>query len=94
LIQELKSANQKVIGFLSQENNLNQIVNYLSSEATTENTTPVDKMSEEEIRTHFKYPYVISEVIGCEIDEICEGIITQERIQKLLSYLSNKVCHI
>jgi tRNA(Ile)-lysidine synthase TilS/MesJ len=87
----LKSANQKVIGFLSQERNLHQIVNYLAVEAYQENSSPLDKMSDDEMRTYFKYPFVVSEIIGCEVEEICEGIITKEHITKLLSYLVEKV---
>ncbi|KAL0479192.1 SIT4 associated protein [Acrasis kona] len=90
LIQELKNANPKVISFLAQDDNLDKMVEYLTLEHYQEDLPSVENMTPEQVRTYFKCPFVVSELISCEVEDISDGLIQHDRILKLLQYLSTR----
>jgi serine/threonine-protein phosphatase 6 regulatory subunit 3 len=92
LIQELKSNNQKVISFLCKEENVDRMIDYLINEQYKETYKDFDEnLNQEEVKSLFKYPYMVSEIINCDVEDIVNVIVSsKERLFKLFSYFKNR----
>ncbi|KAJ3416750.1 hypothetical protein HDV05_000124 [Chytridiales sp. JEL 0842] len=62
LLQECKSHNAKLIEFLCKEENITQLLKFITADDLEE-------------AKRFKYPYLASEIISCEIIAIAEAIL-------------------
>nr|CCA19606.1 serine/threonineprotein phosphatase 6 regulatory subunit putative [Albugo laibachii Nc14] len=83
LMQEVKARNQTLIDFLSREESVCEMIEYIS-------TNPDDTC--DVIRT-FKYPYMSCEVICCDVDSILSAIIKTgdgQLIETLFSLLDQQ----
>eukprot|EP01041_Mallomonas_annulata_P003799 gene3799-7550_t len=88
LLQEVKSRNGRLIEFLTQEEVMDKLINFI--------ITSVDP-SEGDLRT-FKYPYMSCEVLCCEIPDILHILVEDcdgKYLRKLFSILdtSNPLDH-
>ncbi|KAF0974162.1 hypothetical protein FDP41_006772 [Naegleria fowleri] len=96
LIQELKSANHKVIAFLSKDENVDKLIQYISQEeylqpGQTLTSSDLEKEEEETLKRTYKYPFITSEIFNCDIEEIVLSIVkSKEKTIALFSYLQNK----
>ncbi|KAL9656648.1 hypothetical protein ABK040_002919 [Willaertia magna] len=96
LIQELKSANHKVISYLSRDDNINKLIHYITTEDYLEpgvqlNPLDLEREDEETLKRIYKYPFITSEIFNCDIEEIITPIIkSKEKTFLLFSYLLNK----
>ncbi|RKP09045.1 SIT4 phosphatase-associated protein-domain-containing protein [Thamnocephalis sphaerospora] len=76
LLQECKSHNVRLIEYLSEPATLEKLLQYVIADGEDE-------------KERFKYPYVASEVIACEIWSICELIVENRAIMNnFWSFLS------
>ncbi|EFC42287.1 predicted protein [Naegleria gruberi] len=96
IIQELKSANHKVIAFLSKDENIDKLIQYIITEeylqpGQTLTSADLEREEEESLKRTYKYPFITSEIFNCENEEIIIPIVkTKERTINLFSYLLNK----
>ncbi|KAJ1559583.1 hypothetical protein HK405_010070, partial [Cladochytrium tenue] len=67
LLQECKAHNSKLVDFLAKPENLSRILLL-----TIDDDLPEEKK--------FKYPYLASEVICCEIPAVCDGIVADQTL--------------
>ena len=71
---------------LTREQNIKQIISYL----TTEHFEYKEE-DDEQTKVIFKFPYVISEIISCELDEFNDHLVSKEEyIIQLLSYFTQR----
>ncbi|KAI8824378.1 SIT4 phosphatase-associated protein-domain-containing protein [Fimicolochytrium jonesii] len=68
LMQECKAHNTKLVEFLSKPEVLKQLLGFII------------KSEDLDESKRFKYPFVASEIISCEIYSICEGIMGSEEL--------------
>ena len=96
LIQELKSANHKVIAFLSKDENIDKLIHYITNEEYLQpgeslSSADLEKEDEETLKRTYKYPFITSEIFNCDIEEIVVPIVkSKEKTISLFSYLLNK----
>ncbi len=96
----LQFFNLQIFFSICQEEHLQKVLEYLSSELYIEDLSPeqkqkVDRAEEEEEdeenKKWFKYPFVASELISCDVEDVNERVVEAEaHIQTILSYLLNK----
>ncbi|KAI8928314.1 SIT4 phosphatase-associated protein-domain-containing protein [Entophlyctis helioformis] len=67
LIQEVKTQSVKLIEFLCKPHNLDKLLGYITADDLDE-------------AKRFKYPFVASEIFGCEVFAICEALIQNRDI--------------
>eukprot|EP00967_Tisochrysis_lutea_P057918 scaffold73494_cov35-Tisochrysis_lutea.AAC.4 len=81
LLQECKSQNDKLVEFLAQPDNMSKMIDYV---------VDMPKESDSEAR-RFKFPYVSSEVLCCDLQMIRDVIFAQPHlVEKLLSILQQE----
>ncbi|PWN41309.1 SAPS-domain-containing protein [Ceraceosorus guamensis] len=76
LLQECKSQNQKLVQFLCQPRILSRLLEHVTGTAQVAGGS--GKEWEEKVR--FKYPYVASEVLSCEIWSIVEAVLDSDNL--------------
>ncbi|CEH14755.1 SAP family cell cycle dependent phosphatase-associated protein [Ceraceosorus bombacis] len=76
LLQECKSQNQKLVQFLCQPRILSRLLEHVTGTAQVAGGS--GKEWEEKVR--FKYPYVASEVLSCEIWSIVEAVLDSDSL--------------
>uniref|UniRef100_A0A7C9DC55 Serine/threonine-protein phosphatase 4 regulatory subunit 3-like central domain-containing protein n=3 Tax=Opuntia streptacantha TaxID=393608 RepID=A0A7C9DC55_OPUST len=74
IIQECKALNSRLINFLRDRAQVEQLLRYVVEEP------PVDADS----KRAFKFPFVASEVFTCEIDVILRTLVDEEELMNLL----------
>ncbi|GAB4825421.1 hypothetical protein Ancab_008294 [Ancistrocladus abbreviatus] len=74
LIQECKALNFRLINFLRDRNQVEQLVCYIVEEPT----------EDAESKRVFKFPFVACEVFTCEIDVILKTLVEEEELMDLL----------
>ncbi|KAI7872847.1 SIT4 phosphatase-associated protein-domain-containing protein [Spinellus fusiger] len=76
LLQEAKSHNQKLVEFLLKPENLALLLHYVTAPDLEESQ-------------RFKYPYLASEIIACEIPQMIDAIVMEHRplLESLWAYL-------
>ncbi|GAB2214036.1 hypothetical protein Droror1_Dr00018368 [Drosera rotundifolia] len=79
IIQECKALNSRLICFLRQRPQVEQLVRYIVEEGVEEDA---------EMKRTFKYPLVSCEIFTCEVDIILKTLVEDEELMNLLfSYL-------
>ncbi|XP_047325671.1 serine/threonine-protein phosphatase 6 regulatory subunit 3 [Impatiens glandulifera] len=85
IIQECKSQNSRLINFLRERAQVEQLLQYIVKEAHDEDA---DKTR------NFKFPYVACEIFTCEVDIILKALVEDEELMKLLfSFLEPEHTH-
>ncbi|CAA3013979.1 serine threonine- phosphatase 6 regulatory subunit 3-like [Olea europaea subsp. europaea] len=74
IIQECKAINGRLINFLQERTQVEQLVRYIVEEA------PEDA----EKQRNFKFPFVACEIFTCEVDIILKALVEDEEIMNLL----------
>ncbi|KAL5565684.1 hypothetical protein UlMin_028848 [Ulmus minor] len=74
IIQECKALNSRLINFLRDRAQVEQLLRYIIEE------TPEDAES----KRSFKYPYISCEIFTCEIDVILKTLVEEEELMNLL----------
>ncbi|KAI8888069.1 SAPS-domain-containing protein [Backusella circina FSU 941] len=76
LLQEAKSMNQKLVDFLCKPENIKALLNYITATDLEESQ-------------RFKYPFLASEIIACEIPQITDAIMLdhKELLEQFWTYL-------
>nr|GMD09599.1 serine/threonine-protein phosphatase 6 regulatory subunit 3 isoform X1 [Ipomoea batatas] len=74
IIQECKALNGRLINFLRERNQVEQLVRYIVEEAADET---------EKKRT-FKFPFIACEIFTCEVDIILKALVDDEELMNLL----------
>ncbi|KAK4717925.1 hypothetical protein R3W88_016263 [Solanum pinnatisectum] len=84
IIQECKALNSRLINFLRDRSQIEQLLHYI-----------VDEPSEDaDSKRKFKFPFVASEIFTCEIDVILKTLVEEEELMKLLfSFLEPSCPH-
>lgn len=90
LIQEVKGNNERVVAFLSRQDIFPRLLDYL----TTSPAEPAQDASDDEKQQYelalFKYPFIVSEIISCDVDSINQAISNDSQlIGKFFDYLQN-----
>ncbi|XP_010519074.1 PREDICTED: serine/threonine-protein phosphatase 6 regulatory subunit 3 isoform X2 [Tarenaya hassleriana] len=84
IIQECKSLNGRLLNFLRERTQVEQLIKYIIEEP------PEDA---EKNRT-FKFPFIACEIFTCEIEMILKQLVEDEELMKLLfSFLEPKQAH-
>ncbi|KAK6932082.1 SIT4 phosphatase-associated protein family [Dillenia turbinata] len=84
IIQECKSLNGRLINFLRERDQVEQLIRYIVEEA------PEDA----ERRRTFKFPFIACEIFTCEVDVILKTLVENEELMDLLfSFLSPERSH-
>lgn len=84
IIQECKALNGRLINFLRERAQVEQLIQYIVVEA------PEDA----EKRRTFKFPFVACEIFTCEVDIILKTLVEEEELMNLLfSFLEPKDSH-
>lgn len=73
LLQEAKSMNPKLVEFLSKIENIKALLNYITA-------TDLDETK------RFKYPFLASEIIACEIQQIIDAIVIDHKEELLVQF--------
>lgn len=74
VIQETKGMNVRLIGFLKQRDNVQQLLQYLVQPAPD----PSDNQRQ------FKYPFAACEILACEVDAIFTTLVEDDELMALL----------
>ncbi|XP_027773377.1 serine/threonine-protein phosphatase 6 regulatory subunit 3-like isoform X3 [Solanum pennellii] len=84
IIQECKALNSRLINFLRDRSQIEQLLHYI-----------VDEPSEDaDNKRKFKFPFLASEIFTCEIDVILKTLVEEEELMKLLfSFLKPSCPH-
>ncbi|ORZ17185.1 SIT4 phosphatase-associated protein-domain-containing protein [Absidia repens] len=82
ILQEAKSHNQKLINFLCQPANSEKLLYYITANNLEEGQK-------------FKYPFLSSEIIACEIPQLLDVIITEQKelLETFWQFLDRPVHH-
>jgi len=81
LLQELKAHHNKLVEFLSKQEILKQLVEYII----------VDPDENADTKRKYKFPYVSCEILCCEIDTIFDAFFSNEAlVEKLFSFLNRE----
>ncbi|WCJ24282.1 Serine/threonine-protein phosphatase 6 regulatory subunit [Euphorbia peplus] len=84
IIQECKALNGRLINFLREKTQVQQLIRYIVEEA------PEDA----EKRRTFKFPFIACEIFTCEVDIILKTLVEDEELMDLLfSFLEPKHSH-
>ncbi|KAJ4702988.1 Serine/threonine-protein phosphatase 6 regulatory subunit 3 [Melia azedarach] len=84
IIQECKALNGRLINFLRERAQVEQLIQYIVVEAPDEN----DK------KRTFKFPFIACEIFTCEVDIILKTLVEDEELMHLLfSFLEPKHSH-
>ncbi|KAK9267336.1 hypothetical protein L1049_009760 [Liquidambar formosana] len=84
IIQECKALNGRLINFLRERTQVEQLIRYIVEEA------PEDA----EKRRTFKFPFIACEIFTCEVDIILRTLVEDEELMNLLfSFLDPKHSH-
>ncbi|KAJ8549289.1 hypothetical protein K7X08_032996 [Anisodus acutangulus] len=84
IIQECKALNGRLINFLRERAQVEQLVRYIVEEA------PEDS----EKRRTFKFPFIACEIFTCEVDIILKALVEDEELMNLLfSFLEPEHAH-
>ncbi|CAH8338611.1 unnamed protein product [Eruca vesicaria subsp. sativa] len=84
IIQECKSLNGRLLNFLRERVQVEQLIRYIIEE-------PLD---DEEKKRTFKFPFVACEIFTCEIEMILKTLVEDEELMLLLfSFLEAKETH-
>ncbi|KAJ9140864.1 hypothetical protein P3X46_031458 [Hevea brasiliensis] len=84
IIQECKALNGRLINFLREKSQVEQLIRYIVEEA------PEDA----EKRRSFKFPFIACEIFTCEVDIILKTLVEAEELMNLLfSFLEPKRSH-
>ncbi|XP_065846909.1 uncharacterized protein [Euphorbia lathyris] len=84
IIQECKALNGRLINFLREKTQVQQLIRYIVEEA------PEDA----EKRRTFKFPFIACEIFTCEVDIILKTLVEDEELMDLLfSFLAPKHSH-
>ncbi|KAK9280107.1 hypothetical protein L1049_013794 [Liquidambar formosana] len=84
IIQECKALNSRLINFLRDRAQVEQLLRYVVEEP------PEDAES----KRAFKFPFIACEVFTCEIDVILKTLVEEEELMNLLfSFLEPNRCH-
>ncbi|XP_015882232.3 uncharacterized protein LOC107417977 isoform X2 [Ziziphus jujuba] len=84
IIQECKALNGRLINFLRERSQVEQLIRYIVEEA------PEDA----EKRRTFKFPFIACEIFTCEVDIILKTLVEDEELMNLLfSFLEPKNSH-
>ncbi|KAH7544587.1 hypothetical protein FEM48_Zijuj01G0001600 [Ziziphus jujuba var. spinosa] len=84
IIQECKALNGRLINFLRERSQVEQLIRYIVEEA------PEDA----EKRRTFKFPFIACEIFTCEVDIILKTLVEDEELMNLLfSFLELKNSH-
>ncbi|GAA5816624.1 hypothetical protein MFLAVUS_010154 [Mucor flavus] len=75
LLQEAKSLNPKLVEFLSKPEHIKCLLNYITA-------TDLDETK------RFKYPFLASEIIACEIQQIIDAIVIEHKEELLVHFWS------
>ncbi|KAI7900933.1 SIT4 phosphatase-associated protein-domain-containing protein [Cokeromyces recurvatus] len=75
ILQEAKTMNPKLVNFLSKPEIIKALLNYIVSNDLEENK-------------RFKYPFLASEIIACEIQSIIEAIVIEHKQDLLVPFWS------
>eukprot|EP01080_Neovahlkampfia_damariscottae_P002298 gene2298-2471_t len=88
LVQEVKAEHEGLLKFLSKDENIKLIIQYLVTITTVESNKDINEKNEKELH---KYPYVCCEIILCNIKMINEKIINNNDIlKKLFHFLEDR----
>ncbi|CAN4101696.1 unnamed protein product [Withania somnifera] len=84
IIQECKALNSRLINFLRERAQVEQLLHYI-----------VDEPSEDtDSKRKFKFPFIASEIFTCEIDVILKTLVEEEELMDLLfSFLEPNCPH-
>lgn len=74
IIQECKSLNSRLINFLRQRDQLEQLLRFIVEES------PEDS----EKKRSFKFPFIACEIFTCEVDSILSALVEDEELMNLL----------
>ncbi|KAK1369045.1 Serine/threonine-protein phosphatase 6 regulatory subunit 2 [Heracleum sosnowskyi] len=84
IIQECKAINSRLINFLREKTQIEQLIRYIVEEA------PEDA----EKRRTFKFPFIACEIFTCEVDIILKALVEDEGLMDLLfSFLEPEHSH-
>lgn len=84
IIQECKALNGRLINFLRERTQVEQLIRYIVEEA------PED----DEKRRTFKFPFIACEIFTCEVDIILKTLVEDEELMNLLfSFLDSEHSH-
>ncbi|KAL8113289.1 hypothetical protein AgCh_020557 [Apium graveolens] len=84
IIQECKAINSRLINFLRERTQIEQLIRYIVEEA------PEDA----EKRRTFKFPFISCEIFTCEVDIILKALVEDEGLMNLLfSFLEPEHSH-
>ncbi|KAF5736375.1 serine/threonine-protein phosphatase 6 regulatory subunit 2 [Tripterygium wilfordii] len=84
IIQECKALNGRLINFLREKPQVEQLIRYIVEEA------PEDA----EKRRTFKFPFIACEIFTCEVDVILKALVEDEELMDMLfSFLQPKNSH-
>ncbi|KAI9472134.1 MAG: SIT4 phosphatase-associated protein-domain-containing protein [Benjaminiella poitrasii] len=75
VLQEAKSMNPKLVNFLSKLEHIKALLNYITANDLEENQ-------------RFKYPFLASEIIACEIQPIIDAIVIEHKQDLLVPFWS------
>ncbi|KAK4386450.1 Serine/threonine-protein phosphatase 6 regulatory subunit [Sesamum angolense] len=74
IIQEVKALNGRLISFLQEKSQVNQLVQYIVEEAPEDAKKP----------RIFKFPFVACEIFTCEVDIILKALVEDDELMDLL----------
>ncbi|XP_038881900.1 serine/threonine-protein phosphatase 6 regulatory subunit 2 isoform X2 [Benincasa hispida] len=84
IIQECKALNSRLINFLRDRTQIEQLIRYIVEE------TP----EEAEKKRSFKFPFIACEIFTCEVDIILKALVEDEELMNFLfSFLEPKPSH-
>ncbi|KAL0542625.1 hypothetical protein IC582_017697 [Cucumis melo] len=84
IIQECKALNSRLINFLRERTQIEQLIRYIVEEAP----------EEAEKKRSFKFPFIACEIFTCEVDIILKALVEDEELMNLLfSFLEPKPSH-
>ncbi|KAK3027534.1 hypothetical protein RJ639_041725 [Escallonia herrerae] len=84
IIQECKALNSRLINFLRERTQIEQLIRYIVEEAPED----TDK------RQTFKFPFIACEIFTCEVDIILKALVEDEELMNLLfSFLEPEHSH-
>ncbi|KAK2644783.1 hypothetical protein Ddye_019978 [Dipteronia dyeriana] len=84
IIQECKALNGRLINFLRERAQVEQLIQYIVVEA----------LEDAEKRRTFKFPFIACEIFTCEVDIILKTLVEDEELMNLLfSFLEPKHSH-
>ncbi|KAF2317887.1 hypothetical protein GH714_041207 [Hevea brasiliensis] len=84
IIQECKALNGRLINFLRERTQVEQLIRFIVEEAS----------EDAEKRRSFKFPFIACEIFTCEVDIILKTLVEDEELMNLLfSFLEPKHSH-